>query len=83
MFISPINTAQKTSFGHIYSNAVDTVLQADSPLNKKQESKLYDTVSRASRLYKSVITSSSTKGFVLLTSGEDGKRNISNKQRCK
>ena len=76
MFISAINNTPKASFGHIYSQAVDTVLKNYGPSTKKEEAKLYDTVSRASRLHKSVITSSFTKGFVLLTAGESGKRNI-------
>jgi hypothetical protein len=76
MFISAINNCQRTSFGHIYSNTVDTVLQAPEQLKKKQEAKLYDMVSRASKLNKSVITSSTSKGLVLLTANDCGTRNI-------
>ena len=76
MFISAINNCPKTSFGHIYSNTVDAVLHASDSPKKKQEAKLYDTVSRASTLNKSVITSSTTKGIVLLTSNDSGKRSI-------
>lgn len=76
MLISAINNAQRTSFGHIYSQTIDTVLKAGEPSGKKEEIKLYNAVKRASELDKSVITSSTTKGFVLLTKGKDGKRDI-------
>ncbi len=76
MFISAINNCQKSSFGHIYSNTVDTVLKSNEPLKRKQETKLNDSVVRASKLNKSVITSSTTKGIVLLTAGDSGNRHI-------
>ncbi len=76
MFISPINNSTKVSFGHIYSNAVDIILQRSEPLSKKQEAKLYQAVARAAELNKSVITSSTSKGLVLLVANSAGTRNI-------
>ncbi len=71
-----INNLPNVSFGHIYSNALDSVLRNNGRLNRKQEAKLYDAVSRAAQLNKSVITASTSKGLVLLTSGETGHREI-------
>lgn len=76
MFISPINNSTKVSFGHIYSNAVDTIIKHSEPLNRKQEAKLLNAVERAAELNKSVITASTSKGLVLLTANSAGSRDI-------
>jgi len=68
-----ISSNYNVSFGHIYSNAVDSVLRNHEGLTKKQEAQLDKTVERASALNKSVITSSTQKGLVLLFS-ENGQR---------
>lgn len=83
MFISPINNSTRVSFGHIYSNAVDSVIEHSKPLTKKEriftkkeEAKFDNLVTRASELNKSVITSSTSKGLVLLTANTSGRRDI-------
>lgn len=69
-----ISSNYNVSFGHIYSQALDSVLKNSEKMTRKQETQLNEAVKKASGFQKSVITSSTSKGLVLLTSDKNGNR---------
>ncbi|MBR6162648.1 hypothetical protein IKQ26_01980 [bacterium] len=71
-----ISSNYNVSFGHIYSNAVDSVLKRSNKLTQKQENQIGEAVEKAAAFKKSVITSSTTKGLVLLTADKNGQRQL-------